>query len=103
MQAMYYVGGTIAAFSIGFLAERYGRKWAIAAVSEELVPGHGSTLTCTVCHCHADLWRPSSRLRQRRHVHRLPLLQRGRGQPAVGYDTNLDGRGGTCEEQRPSR
>lgn len=30
---MYYVGGTIAAFSIGFLAERYGRKWAIAAVS----------------------------------------------------------------------
>lgn len=31
MTSMYYVGGTIAAFSIGFVAERYGRKWAIAA------------------------------------------------------------------------
>jgi len=30
---MYYVGGAVAAFSIGFLAERYGRKWAIAVVS----------------------------------------------------------------------
>ena len=31
MTSMYYVGGTIAAFGIGFLAERYGQKWAIAA------------------------------------------------------------------------
>ena len=33
VQALYYVGGAIAAFSIGFLAERFGRKWAIAVVS----------------------------------------------------------------------
>lgn len=27
---MYYVGGAVAAFGVGFVAERYGRKWAIA-------------------------------------------------------------------------
>ena len=32
MTAMYYVGGAVAAFGIGPVAERYGRKWAIAAV-----------------------------------------------------------------------
>lgn len=32
MTAMYYVGGAVAAFGSGFLAERYGRKWAIAWV-----------------------------------------------------------------------